>query len=94
MASFNERVTALINRYLRDATGTTANAKVEEAFRPIQADRQHSCLNDSVTAAAEHYLFIRYVTGSDRLIGTAYFTMSPLINLGYHIIKEIAKASG
>jgi len=46
MASFNERVTALINRYLRDATGTTANAKVESAFLAIKEDRQNRCIRE------------------------------------------------
>jgi hypothetical protein len=94
MANFNDRVAALINRYLRDASGTTANAKVESAFRAIQADRQKRCLNDSVTVAAEHYLFTRSVTGSNLLMGTAYFSASLEINLGYDIIKEIVKAAG
>lgn len=94
MTGFNKRTADLIAKTLKIASGETAPEKVENAFEALQGFRQSYCANDSVSVAAEHYLFTRYITSSDLLSGTAFFAAMPVLVPGYDFAKWLAKQAG
>jgi hypothetical protein len=91
--STNLDVQHCIQSYLNDAKGGTAHDKVHSAWESIQLFRLSTCGYDQYVVAAEHYLWMRDVSGSSPhvyLLTVPFFTAGiPLYDIYKMIFKKI-----
>ena len=91
MAVDNKKVCEIIKEKIDRSTGASRPARIAYAFDMISNDRENYYKGDPNYAAAEHYLYARYIVGYTHLFGLILITAA---NFGYQVVKKIVDALG
>jgi hypothetical protein len=86
MAVNDKRVCSIINEKLRMSKGATIAERLGDAFDLISEERENRHKGDVDYAAAEHYLFARWLIANTGIFGYPFLQLA---NFGYSGIKAI-----
>ncbi len=91
MAVDNKKVCEIIKEKIDWSSGASRPARIGYAFDLISIDRESRYKGDANYAAAEHYLFARWIVGYTYLFGLILMTAA---NFAYSVVKGLIQAVG